>query len=194
MTTMGDAVARSKENLSSQPDYRGVLLYVIYKSDVCDADTIKILDQLIAKVSDNADLKKAKELCDKEGKTLVRSQRERIQAAIRAAIEKYPEVVDQIDLSAEMKIQLLVNGLVNTRNSLAGGASVWKTAEGNFNGARLASDSIAGVVLGTAGGLITSNIVKKNQLSSGFDSVMCTIGGQTVASYGDEFRVGITTR
>ncbi len=69
--------------------------------------------------------------------------------------------------------------------------SVWKDKEGNFNTARLVSDSIAGVVLGTAGGLITSNIVKKNQLKKGFEDIKCTIGGQEVAGYGDEIKVGV---
>ena len=69
--------------------------------------------------------------------------------------------------------------------------SVWKDAEGNFNTARLASDSIAAVVLGTTGALVTSNIVKKNQVSSGFEDINCQIGGQTVASWGDEFSVGM---
>ena len=53
------------------------------------------------------------------------------------------------------------------------------------------SDSIAGVVLGTAGGLITSNVVKKNQVEDGFEDLQCTVGGQVVAGWGDEFRVGI---
>ena len=66
----------------------------------------------------------------------------------------------------------------------------WKDAEGNFNTARLASDSIAGVVLGTAGGIITSKLVKKNQLKKGFEDIRCHIGGQSVADYGDEFTVG----
>ncbi len=69
--------------------------------------------------------------------------------------------------------------------------TVWKDAEGNFNTARLASDSIAGVVLGTAGGLITSHVVKKNQVENGFEDIKCTIGGQNVAAWGDQFRVGI---
>ena len=69
--------------------------------------------------------------------------------------------------------------------------SVWKDAEGNFNTARLASDSIAAVVLGTTGALVTSNIVKKNQVSSGFEDINCQIGGQTVAGWGDEFSVGM---
>ena len=69
--------------------------------------------------------------------------------------------------------------------------SHWKTASGNFNGARLASDSIAGVVLGTAGGLITSNVIKKNQIRGGFEDLQCVIGGQVVANYNDEFTTRI---
>ncbi len=69
--------------------------------------------------------------------------------------------------------------------------SVWRDKQGNFNTARLASDSIAAVVLGTTGALVTSHIVKKNQLSSGLDDIQCTVGGQVVASFGDEFSIGI---
>lgn len=69
--------------------------------------------------------------------------------------------------------------------------TVWKNKEGKFNTARLASDSIAGVVLGTAGGLITSSVVKKNQVKAGFEDINCTIGGQKVADWHDEFTVGI---
>lgn len=69
--------------------------------------------------------------------------------------------------------------------------SKWKTADGKFNTARLASDSIAGVVLGTAGGLITSNVVKKHQVEDGFEDLQCVIGGQTVAGWGDEFTIGV---
>lgn len=73
----------------------------------------------------------------------------------------------------------------------AWGKSHWKTASGNFNGARLASDSVAGVVLGTVGGVITSNVIKKNQVRGGFEDINCTIGGQRVAGYDDQFVVGI---
>ena len=69
--------------------------------------------------------------------------------------------------------------------------SKWKNAEGGFNTSRLLSDSIAGVVLGTAGGLITSHVVKKNQVKGGFEDIQCTVGGQVVAGWGDEFQVGI---
>ncbi len=69
--------------------------------------------------------------------------------------------------------------------------SRWKDADGNFNTSRLVSDSVAGVVLGTAGGLITSNVIKKNQVKNGFDDISCTVGGQVVAGWDDQFSVGI---
>lgn len=72
-----------------------------------------------------------------------------------------------------------------------GSSSVWKNDEGKFNTARLVSDSVAGVVLGTVGGVVTSQVIKKNQIKNGFQDLKCTIGGQTVATYGDEFRVGV---
>lgn len=69
--------------------------------------------------------------------------------------------------------------------------SKWRDAEGKFNTARLASDSIAGVVLGTAGGLISSKVIKKKQVENGFEDIKCTVGSQEVADWGDEFQVGI---
>lgn len=81
--------------------------------------------------------------------------------------------------------------LTAIHNKFRDDVSVWKDAEGKFNTARLASDSIAGVVLGTTGALVTSHVVKKNQVENGFEDIKCTIGGQNVAEWGDEFRVGI---
>lgn len=101
-----------------------------------------------------------------------------------------PEVLRQQQLeSAQRSITSISGNLKNTFGGL--GVSVWKNKDGGFNTARLASDSIAGVVLGTVGGVITSNIVKKNQLKGGFEDIKCLIGGQQVASYGDTFQVGI---
>ena len=90
-----------------------------------------------------------------------------------------------------LTIQQLYGKLSRYHDKFRNDVSVWKNADGNFNTARLASDSIAGVVLGTAGGLITSNIVKKNQIENGFEDIKCTIGGQNVAAWGDQFRIGI---
>lgn len=86
-----------------------------------------------------------------------------------------------------------IDQAVATLNTIRDGLRVnkWRNEEGKFNTSRLLSDSIAGVVLGTAGGLITSSIVKKSQVSDGFEDMQCTIGGQVVAGWGDQFRVGI---
>lgn len=69
-------------------------------------------------------------------------------------------------------------------------ASVWKNADGQFNTARLASDATAGVVLGTVGGIVSAKVIKKKQLEKGYDALNCTIGGQKIADWGDEFQVG----
>ena len=47
------------------------------------------------------------------------------------------------------------------------------------------ADERAGVAV------ITSHVVKKNQVENGFEDIKCTIGGQNVAEWGDQFRVGI---
>ena len=86
-----------------------------------------------------------------------------------------------------------ITSAISTLDGIKSGlkVTVWRDEEGKFNTSRLLSDSIAGVVLGTAGGLITSNVVKKNQVEDGFEDLQCAIGGQAVAGWGDEFRVGI---
>ncbi len=69
--------------------------------------------------------------------------------------------------------------------------SVWKNADGSFNGVRLASDLTAGVVLGTVGGVVSGVLIKKSQVEKGFDALNCTVGGQKIADWGDEFTVGM---
>ena len=93
--------------------------------------------------------------------------------------------------TATQTVNSVYSQLTSIHNKFRDDVSVWKNEEGKFNTARLASDSIAGVVLGTAGGLITSSVVKKNQVENGFEDIKCTIGGQNVAEWGDQFRVGI---
>ena len=86
-----------------------------------------------------------------------------------------------------------VSSAMSVLNSFASGAkvSVWKNKDGKFNTARLASDATAGVVLGTAGGLISNHVIKKNQIKKGMQDIQCTVAGQVVAEYGDEFMVGM---
>lgn len=90
---------------------------------------------------------------------------------------------------AELEVEELykdIDGMVSNYKT-----SKWKDKDGNFNTARLVSDSIAGVVLGTVGSVVTSTVIKKNQIEDGFEDLKCAIGGQTVATWGDEFVVGV---
>lgn len=111
---------------------------------------------------------------------------------------EYTEIVDkestkttQVVVSSKVDYSAAKRTWDNFTKSTKYEASVWKTAEGNFNGARLASDITAGVVLGTVGGVVTGNIIKKNQVKKGFEALHCTVGGQKVAEWGDEFSVGL---
>ncbi len=73
----------------------------------------------------------------------------------------------------------------------SGKRDVWKDKDGNFNTKRLASDLTAGVVLGTVGGVVSGVVIKKKQIEKGFEALHCTVGGQTVADWGDTFTVGL---
>ncbi len=103
-----------------------------------------------------------------------------------------PPVVDpNVALRASLTVK--INTAITNLNTIKSGFDVsrWKSADGTFNTSRLVSDSVAGVVLGTAGGLITSNVIKKNQVKNGFEDISCTVGGQVVAGWDDQFSVGI---
>lgn len=99
----------------------------------------------------------------------------------------------QVIISEQNASRLKITRAYARMNALSDNfqVSAWRDEQGDFNTSRLASDSIAAVVLGTTGALVTSHIVKKNQLSSGLDDIQCTVGGQVVASFGDEFSIGI---
>ncbi len=85
-----------------------------------------------------------------------------------------------------------LNGFLETRYWTP---SVWKNKEGKFNYARLASDSIAGVALGAVSGLITSNIIKKNQIKNGLEDLACESDSKTIAQWGDRFTIdGVRTK
>ncbi|MCL2748576.1 MAG: hypothetical protein FWE50_00690 [Alphaproteobacteria bacterium] len=68
-------------------------------------------------------------------------------------------------------------------------ASAWKNAEGKFNTARLASDSIAGATLGAVGGIVSAVVTKKHQIKKGFEDLNCTLSGEKIADWGDEFQI-----
>jgi len=127
------------------------------------------------------------------------SNESRSQAGYDAMVNLVNVYIEDCQAKQKEKDALNQRNKLNSLNASILGAmdgwkktlSVWKTSKGDFNTARLASDSVAGVVLGTAGGLITSKVVKKNQVKTGFEDISCTIGGQKVADWHDEFTVGI---
>lgn len=69
-------------------------------------------------------------------------------------------------------------------------SSVWRDKEGKLNVARIVSDSVAGVALGTTGGVVINNMMKKNQVEDGFEDLKCKIGTEVVAEWGEVFRAG----
>ncbi len=79
------------------------------------------------------------------------------------------------------------DSLIKTLGALE--TTVWRNEEGKFNTTRLLSDSIAGAVLGTAGGITTGVLLKKKQAEEGFENIQCEIGGRSVANFGESFTV-----
>jgi hypothetical protein len=90
---------------------------------------------------------------------------------------------------SQAQITSATNSINTFFNSVKEDRSVWKTVEGKFNTARLASDLTAGVVLGTVGGVVSGVVIKKKQIEKGFEVLHCTVGGQKMADWGDEFTV-----
>lgn len=105
-----------------------------------------------------------------------------------SAISISPVVVVYYD---EEKIKRAQDTLSNFASRASKEASGWKTEDGKFNTMRLASDLSAGVVLGTVGGVVSGVVIKKKQVEKGFDALHCTVGGQTIADWGDTFSVGL---
>lgn len=123
-------------------------------------------------------------------------------------VVKVEEEDDEEDLSGRLELEINANISIRVKNArkqitvsksrieelladLDLKKNVWRDVDGNFNSARLASDTVAGVVLGTAGALITSHVIEKSQVKNGLEDIQCTIGGQVVGSFGDSFRVGM---
>lgn len=186
--SMGESFNAAEELDNASKYYqRAVLLFVIYKSDICDDSTFNLLTNMSAQLPNDSGLKQAQTLCPKSGVVLLRSQRKQVMDAMYNAYVKNPN----LQLPANEKALFIIYALDIANGEFMVHRSVWKSSDGSFNYARLASDSIAGVVLGTVGGIITSNVVKKNQIKGGFEDIMCTVGGQNVASWGDEFQVGV---
>ncbi|MBQ6736033.1 MAG: hypothetical protein IJQ90_00925 [Alphaproteobacteria bacterium] len=206
----GSATARKFEpQYTGNWTYRSVYIYPVWARNMCTADQIKnmkanlnMLTDASKKYPDSADIKKlisnyqaALGICTEPNKALTKGESEKLVDLLidSMALIKTVNAQYNIDLSQttviDADISRYYSKLTQLRDSLK--VSAWRDAEGKFNTARLASDSIAGVVLGTVGGIVTSKLVKKNQLKRGFEDLSCNVGGQKVADYGDTFRVGL---
>jgi hypothetical protein len=201
----GDENAKiySDKKVTNKLGYRTVDIFVIWRLAKCKTETMELVkntkNALKGYVGDkrnelNTLFTELESICPQAGKILSATDSEKYEnylaqmASIASEIKK-----ENPNLSIPQGITYVehYNKITKMRNELFGKVNVWRNAEGKFNTARLASDSIAGVVLGTAGGLITSHLVKKNQVKTGFEDIQCTVGGQKVADWGDEFMVGI---
>ncbi len=198
---------------NSNQSARAVHIYVIWRQAQCPTNFVeklgayeKELNNALGKypnskkkIQDALDgVKKAKEICKPNQKMMATDVENLLDEVYRMLLDVGDIVVSiqvmnteiGIDVSyQENAIDLQYSKLDSLRRQL--GLNVWRDENGNFNTARLVSDSIAGVVLGTVGGIVTSKLVKKNQLKKGFEDLYCAIGGQTVAEYGDDFTVGM---
>lgn len=206
----GSATARKFEpNYTGNWTYRSVYIYPVWARNMCTAEQINnmkanlnMLQDASKRYPDSTEIKKlisnyqaALGICTEPNKTLTKLQSEKLVDLLIDSMALIETVNAQYNIGlaqttvVSADISKYYSRLTQLRDSLK--VSAWRDAEGKFNTARLASDSIAGVVLGTVGGIVTSKLVKKNQLKKGFEDLSCNIGGQKVADYGDTFRVGL---
>lgn len=178
---------------------RSVRIYVLWEHDACTTqlrDLIKTAELKVAelkKAASNsqhlskveAELNGIVNYCKDGNEYLTHSQRVKIDEVLNDCM-KLLGIKFDTTLLLSSEITMAHANLMALLKSL----SVWRDSEGNFNKARLASDALALVTLGTVGGVITSTLVKKNQIKKGFEAIQCSIGGNIVANYGDEFVVG----
>lgn len=192
----GSEEAKLYSDYIKNGEFRAVDVFVIWKHAGCDAESMQTVENTKMRL-ESAKLKKSDEEIKEKALTIIGEIQELCkdgndQLSVddsKAFGQKYSDLLDLVGQLPGFKGDAIALYYKNINAKIQ--RSEWKDAKGNFNKARLASDSIAGVVLGTAGGLITSNIVKKNQVKAGFEDIQCTIGGQKVADWHDEFTVGI---
>lgn len=198
--------------------YRGVYIYPIWARSECEKDTMDnvqktkdALNEALPKHEDKKDeinkalniISQIEQICSKSGTKLGKTEAEeyanllsQLPIIIMELVQDIPELSDvswQIDLYQNSQYMVSIDTYYSSLSKLQDGLKIseWRNSEGKFNTARLASDSIAGVVLGTVGGIVTSKVVKKNQLKKGFEDLSCNVGGQKIADYGDMFSVGL---
>ena len=216
---MGDSndAAHSSDNgaRNSNASARSARVRIIWRQEVCKQETMNnisqiktTLEQIKPKRTDKTDeinralgiITELRSICSVKDTDLYASQGERysnllsqlglILVDLAKTVPEISTLIQQSNFSA-MFSTADIDLYYSRIKGLMGNRSVWRNTEGKFNTARLASDSIAGVVLGTVGGIVTSRLVKKSQLKQGFEDLSCNVGGQRVADYGDTFSIGL---
>ena len=169
-------------------------LAVQVRSKVNAKQVIELIGQHTQNFSDGQ-VQQLYAILDEYTKRLTDGQRAEVAGLISQYVDpKFESVNARIELEAKRRVATdKVISAMSVLNAFAASADVseWKNQDGKFNTARLASDATAGVVLGTVGGLVSNKIVKKNQIKRGFDEINCSVGGQIVADWADEFTVGV---
>ena len=204
----GDADAEAFDSPDDNPESRVAKIFVLWKLPMCQEQEIQSIRKMKEDLANykgpanvgpiNQAIAKLEGFCKKAGDVLTASEDNEYRSyyamlgqLLVQALKVDPELPVDHEEVERISVSGAYSNLKERIGSLGLTTSKWRNREGKFNTARLASDSIAGVVLGTAGGLITSHLVKKNQVKKGFEDIQCTIGGQKVAEWGDEFTVGI---
>lgn len=190
------------DNTPSQ-SARAAYIYVMFKQQTCSEDLRGLLDTVLAaefKAGNECETVKsnvtnAASKCVK-GEYLSQADDDAIMNALTQTVPCLMDVQIQAQVSQQVNITFNLTAVSDAYNRLQQmrrdfDVTVWKNEDGKFNTSRLISDSVAGVVLGTTGALVTSKLVKKSQIKNGFEDIQCTIGGQGVANWGDEFVVGM---
>lgn len=195
-----------------EADYKKRAVYIFFTSttnggasvNICTETVMGALTGLQGKLkgwkSDVSDAEqKLQELIDfcEGGKTNAgQNDVDDFERKLKALLEALPPGLGTLkDFENELKdvkLQLKVARVQAIYAGLSTGGSVWKNKEGKFNAYRLMADSTGAVVLGTAGALLSSHLIKKAQVKEGFEDLQCTIGGQLVANWGDEFLPRVT--
>ena len=207
----------SRTNNGKTGILRQVDIYIRWALAACTPELRKDIKQYLAMIDEEIDggnkdkaltefkskLEAAQKACGDEKHQMLKSEEKKIQDLLTHTLQHYDFKYATATASQTVTVYMedytasnyatLINNAYAQISSMAStfDRSVWRNANGEFNTSRLVSDTVAGVVLGTAGGIITSNIIKKNQLNNGYEDLQCTIGGQVVAGYDDQFTVGI---
>lgn len=205
----------SRDQKTGEADGEGAYAYKIvgsfdpdqYELLYCDASQNKWIK--LTKADANDDNTTSYQPITAGDMTLYVSSKENISTATLWSTAQAPATQDEIDddedededddeevedacQSYSTKIQA-INNAMTTLNAFKykDDTSVWTTAEGKFNTARLGTDIASGIAMGLTGGLVSNVIIKNKQIKQGFQGYQCTVDSNIIADYGDEFVIDL---